>query len=287
MLTDHNNLHHPARSLPNFLLSNVRSISNKVDDLDLVLQQNGVDFAGITETWLNSNIPDSAIEIPGYNLVRKDRSIQRGGGVCAFIKSTIPFTLIPDLCCTNHESLWLRLRPFRLQRDFSCIIVGVIYHSPSADNHELYDCLINSLDKILARYPLAGVVIMGDFNQFDHKRLCRNTSLTQIVKKATRGNAILDLIFTNMKHWYNTPEILPAIGQSDHMSIFFQSLNRQQRPNTTTKVWIPKRNPWNIKAIGRFLNDLDWSVLTFFAFLPRKMRLLLQHNSYGFGYNPS
>ena len=53
MLTDHNNLHHPARSLPNFLLSNVRSISNKVDDLDLVLQQNGVDFAGITETWLN------------------------------------------------------------------------------------------------------------------------------------------------------------------------------------------------------------------------------------------
>ena len=97
MLTDHNNLHHPARSLPNFLLSNVRSISNKVDDLDLVLQQNGVDFAGITETWLNSNIPDSGIEIPGYNLVRKDRSIQRGGGVCAFIKSTIPFTLIPDL----------------------------------------------------------------------------------------------------------------------------------------------------------------------------------------------
>ena len=167
------------------------------------------------------------------------------------------------MCCTNHESLWLRLRPFRLPRDFSCIIVGVIYHPPSADNHELYDCLINSLDKILARYPLAGVVIMGDFNQFDHKRLCRNTSLTQIVKKATRGNAILDLIFTNMKHWYNTPEILPAIGQSDHMSIFFQSLNRQQRPNTTTKVWIPKRNPWNIKAIGRFLNDLDWSVLTF------------------------
>ena len=62
---------------------------------------------------------------------------------------------------------------------------------------------------------------MEDFNQFDHKRLCRNTSLTQIVKKATRGNAILDLIFTNMKHWYNTPEILPAIGQSDHAYVDF------------------------------------------------------------------
>ncbi|CAB4018295.1 Hypothetical predicted protein, partial [Paramuricea clavata] len=34
-------------------------------------------------------------------------------------------------------------------------------------------------------YPTAGVIVMGDFNQFDSKRLCRNTSLKQIVKKPT------------------------------------------------------------------------------------------------------
>ena len=57
-------------SLPNFF--NVRSTSNRVDDLGVVVQKNCIDFAGITETWLNSNTPDSSI-------LRKDRSGQCGG----------------------------------------------------------------------------------------------------------------------------------------------------------------------------------------------------------------
>ena len=198
--------------LPNFFLSNVRSISNNVDDLGVVVQKNCIDFAGITETWLNSNIPDSSINIDDFNLIRKDRSGQRGGGVCAFVRSSIPFVPLPELCRPDHEILWVKLRPYRLPREFSCIVVGLVYHLPQADNNELYDHLITSLDTILASHPTAGVIVMGDFNQFNFRRLCRNTSLKQIVKKSTRGNATLDLIFTNMKSWYNDPETLPAIG---------------------------------------------------------------------------
>ena len=69
--------------------SNVRFFSNKGDNLDIVLQQNAVDFAGITQTWLNPNIPDSSINISGYNLIRKDGSIHLGSGVCAFVISNI------------------------------------------------------------------------------------------------------------------------------------------------------------------------------------------------------
>ncbi|CAB4044873.1 Hypothetical predicted protein [Paramuricea clavata] len=94
---------------PKFFLSNVRSISNKVDDFDVVVQRNGIDFAGIIETWLNPSIPDSCINIHDFNLVRKDRSGQRRGGVCAFVKSKIPFLPLPDLCCPDHETLWLEL----------------------------------------------------------------------------------------------------------------------------------------------------------------------------------
>ena len=167
-------------TLPKFFLSNVRSISNKVDDFDVVVQRNGIDFAGITETWLNPSIPDSCINIHDFNLVRKDRSGQRGGGVCAFVKSNIPFVPLPDLCCPDHESLWLKLRPYRLPREYSCIVVGLVYHPPQADNNELYDHLITSLDKILASYPTAGVIVMGDFNQFDSKRLCRTRHLNKL-----------------------------------------------------------------------------------------------------------
>ena len=131
---------------------------------------------------MNPNISNSSRNISGYNLIRKDRSIQRGGGACAFVNSDILFTSLPDLCCANHKRPLLRLRPFRLPREFSFIIVGVKYHLPSADNNELYESVVNSLDKIKARYPLAGVINAGDFNQFDHKRLWRNTALEQVVK---------------------------------------------------------------------------------------------------------
>ena len=146
--------------------------------------------------------------------------MQRGSGVCAFVKFTISFTLRPDLCCTNHKSLWLRIRPFRLPREFSCIFVGVIYHPPSADSNKLYDCLINSLEKILARYPLGGVIIMGDFNQFDTKHLCRNTVLKKIEKNLLEETQFRFNLYSHETLVQCTctlvHEILLAIGQSDH-----------------------------------------------------------------------
>ncbi|CAB3989052.1 Hypothetical predicted protein [Paramuricea clavata] len=199
---------------------------------------NEVDLAGITETWLNSIILDSCVNIQGYNLVRNDRTEKRGGGVCVFVKSSIPFVTLPNLGCPNHECLWVKLRPYRLPREISCIIVCVLYNPPLADNNELYEYIIVSLDKILLQYPGAGVIVMGDFNQFDTKRLCRNSSLKQIVKKPTRGIATLDLILTNIKRWYKDPDILPAIGQSDHMSIMLYPLENPVVPTQLPKFGI-------------------------------------------------
>ena len=220
---------------------------------------------GITEIWLNSNIPDGSVSIHGFNLVRQDRIGQRRGGVCAFVKSTIPFETLHDLSCSDHECLWVKLQPYRLPREFSCIIVGVIYHSPLADNNKLYDYLITSLDKALTSFSTAGAILMGDFNEFDYKRLCRNTSLKQIVKKPTRGDATLDLMLTNMKRWYNDHEILPAISQSDHMLVLLLPSGQLRRSNTITKAWIRKRKPSNVQAFGQFLSKLNWSV---FSYLP-------------------
>ena len=89
--------------LPNFFLSNVRSISNKADELGVVLQKNCIDFAGITETWLNSNIPDSRINIHDFNLIRKDRSDQRGSGSLCICKMKHPI-------CTSSRAMLPRLR---------------------------------------------------------------------------------------------------------------------------------------------------------------------------------
>jgi hypothetical protein len=118
-----------------------------VDDLDFVLKMNEVDLAGKTETWLNSNIPDSCVNIQGYNLVRYDCTEKRGGGVCAFVKSSIPFVTLSNFGCPNHECLWVKLRPYRLPREISRITVCVLYNPPLADNNELYEYIIVSLTK--------------------------------------------------------------------------------------------------------------------------------------------
>ena len=71
-----------------FLLSNIRSLLPKIDDLEIILDQYGVSMAFITETWLNDKIDDAAFYIDGYALARCDRIDRLGGVVCAFIKST-------------------------------------------------------------------------------------------------------------------------------------------------------------------------------------------------------
>jgi hypothetical protein len=72
--------------------------------------------------------------------------------------------------------------------------------------------LITSLDSVLVRFPNAGIMLVGDFNRLDYQFLCNHSNLQQIVKNPTRGNAILDLIFTNLSRFYSVPEILPGIG---------------------------------------------------------------------------
>ena len=49
------------------------------------------DFICLSETYLDSSIPDNLIEIEGYNLVRADHpaNIKRGG-VCIYYKNSLP-----------------------------------------------------------------------------------------------------------------------------------------------------------------------------------------------------
>jgi hypothetical protein len=99
--------------LPTFFHSNVRSLNAKIDDLQIVTQQNNADVIAITETWLNSRITDGAVSLPGYSIVRNDRENgKRGGGVCAFIKSNIPFSTIPNLCTPDVEGSVVKTQTF-------------------------------------------------------------------------------------------------------------------------------------------------------------------------------
>ena len=57
---------------------------------------------------------------------------------------------------------------------------------------------------------------MGDFNKMKDSHMKRNHDLKQIVDLPTRGNALLDNIYTNVSNFYQRPVISAPIGLSDH-----------------------------------------------------------------------
>jgi hypothetical protein len=84
--------------VPSFLLSNVMSLSPKIDEVREVIRCGNYEFVSLVETWLQSHIHDNIIYIQGYNLIRRDRVEGTHGGVCVYIKDSIAFTVLDVIC---------------------------------------------------------------------------------------------------------------------------------------------------------------------------------------------
>ncbi len=54
---------------------NITSLVYHIDELRVFLASNRVDVLAINETRLDSNIMDSEVHIPGYEIIRRDRCI--------------------------------------------------------------------------------------------------------------------------------------------------------------------------------------------------------------------
>ena len=246
--------------LPSLLSTKLRSLLNKINELQAILVSENHDVLCLTETWCDSNIPDSPINLPGYNLIRNDRQTnQRGGGVACVIKEGITFKRWNDLESPDVESLWITLRPPRMPRSMSHIILATIYHPPKANNWLLSRHICTSIDTILQRHPHAGIMLTGDFNHFKDSYLKSSFKLSQIVSKPTRGDRILDKIYTNMVDFYNSVLVHSPIGASDHNVVICKP-----QPTTTR---VPKYKTIEVRSSGHnekallvhSLKHMDWT----------------------------
>lgn len=71
--------------VPSILLSNVMSLTPKIDEIRHFVFQHIPDFIFITETWLRESVGDNQIALSGYNIQRRDRSLGEHGGVCLYL----------------------------------------------------------------------------------------------------------------------------------------------------------------------------------------------------------
>ena len=126
---------------------------------------------------------------------RKDRSVSRGGGLAVYVNSTIRCKSLSQFANPGNvsECLWLQLRPRRLPRSVSSVLLAVIYRPPYAtaqDNNDLYNHVKAAVNLCWLEHPECLICVVGDFNpnstnisMAPFKRMC---GLTQIVKVFTR-----------------------------------------------------------------------------------------------------
>ena len=99
----------------------------KLDELSVVLQQNAVDVACITETWLNPSISNNLTTVDGYATYRVDRDGSRqGGGVAILVKEDLPCQVLALPNPERLKTLWLLYRQPRMPRELSHTVFALL-----------------------------------------------------------------------------------------------------------------------------------------------------------------
>ena len=110
-----------------------------------------------------------------------------------------------ELESDHHEVLWVALSPRHLPREYSNIILAVIYHPPDVNCETVREYIQSSLEHIESSFPRSAIIIAGDFNKLDLRSIVKVFQLKPVIDFPTRGANILDQIYTNLSQYYSSP----------------------------------------------------------------------------------
>ena len=106
---------------------NTRSITNKLDQIRLMMHKKSTDILAITETWLDNSWTDNELVITGYNLFSRDRKTQ-GGGIIVYTHNSLCAERRSDLESEQIEIISIEFKQFR----FAPILLSCFYRPPDS-----------------------------------------------------------------------------------------------------------------------------------------------------------
>ena len=263
-----------------YIHGNIRSLFNKINQLKLYLVESNISCLGLSETWLTNTIPDNTLYIPGYSLLRLDRSwlnpqgqIKKGGGVFCYINTNMKFTHqeLDNLNCSSKD---IEIHHILIEQPSikKCILLN-IYRPPQGSIGIFTEKLLNNITYLNNKYPNAEIIMFGDFNlnvidkNSDDARhvkwIEQATGLKQYIDGITRysnNNSCIDLLFTNMINNFSV-NILD-LNISDHQ---FIHINRVHVSKEKSKLEFIGRSYKHYDQ-NVFQNNLlakDWNVTVY------------------------
>ena len=138
---------------------NINSLLSHIDALRIFTSSTKIDILCINETKLDSTITDQGVCLPGFEIVRRDRSVngRYGGGVCIYIRSNIIYKIRHDLLLETLENLIVEVKKPRSKS----ILVSTWYRPPDspASHFDDFEKMIGSFDA-----ENLGYFLLGDLN---------------------------------------------------------------------------------------------------------------------------
>jgi exonuclease III len=200
----------------------------------------------LTESHLKEDVISSEIKMTGYQILRADRSRRKGGGVVTYVREDLTVTNVEEF--SNDYCEYLACYIPRLK---TALIT--VYRPPSCPINkfkEAIDCINTWLELFENHGQLfPNLILNGDLNfksmnfweshdiynlrdrahirtlSIDSQQalllldLVDQHMMQQIVKEPTRGDAVLDLLFTNNQELFSKILVIENTIISDHKTI--------------------------------------------------------------------
>lgn len=198
----------------------MQSINNKRDELRLRSAEHSLGYCALalTETWLDQNIPDAAIQLAGRPVTRVD-SKSKGSGLCIFTSDLLCTNVVvrDAHCSPDIEYLLLQRRPFYLPREFTSVGIIAVYVPPHANTKLAMEKLHLAISRYLSTQPDSVVIAAGNFNNANLKSV-----LPKLCKLPNKEKKMLDQVYCNISHAFKASP-LPHLGFSDQKGLSVQS----------------------------------------------------------------
>ena len=150
----------------NIVHYNINSITaeGRLEELTYICKTLNVAVLCLTESKLDSTIPNNILKINGYfDPIRRDRVVngRYGGGCLIYIADTLTYKQRPDLQSEHYEHLWVDVKVNKLIFAINCL-----YRPPqeSNDDHDKFVTVSTYILDQLQDYPCDNKVLVGDMN---------------------------------------------------------------------------------------------------------------------------
>ena len=271
-LISNNSVQYDCRrvNILNFGVTNARSISAKISSVVENFENLGLDFLTVSETWLKrgkkSNDIIRLLKDHGLGIIKKDRDIRGGGVGIVFdhnkvtLKEAFRFPADIEAVCAVGKSAATGKK----------IVIISAYIPPKTDAAGLLRfkvVLKEKMEQIKADLGDFGFFMGADTNRRDISDCFESfPTIVRIAHGPTRGNAALDVCFTNRADSVKEVKICSPLEdgegtQSDHAICFFKSVEDKVHEYKTRKFTLRKYSDWGEEEFGRLLGSTDWSCL--------------------------